>query len=503
MRKLDNRLRKEERDGELIGSYFRLALGVIYATGMPIINAMRHKEGFDWIPSRGFIFPTALLVWAIAVFIVILLNKTLPSWLKYLVTTVDMLIVSGAIYMTMTYPENYPPISFFSIQVLFYYVIIMLGAFRYSPPCALYSGLFSGLCLGVIIVIKGNLLDVPYTAHMLGKELKIAFPLYNELFRLLCCIVMGAVIFMVSRRHLLLLENMVKIEADAAEAASDTVAKTSESARTINDATQEILTSSQEIFTTANEQSASVSEIVSTMESNRNLAEQAAVKMEEVANLALETQELSRKGADIRSANQEMMEKIRSQNTKTIDEIKNLADMLERINESVAIIDAIADQTKLIAFNASLEASSAGEAGARFGVVASEIRRFADNVGASTSEIKLKIEEVDAASRSLVNEAIAGSKKVEEGYLRMDEQKEVFQSIVENSQNVAARSQQVSNLTKQQEIASSQVFTTLKEISAGVKQFVIATESTSQTAKKLNDMSEKLQEIVNRYQGRK
>jgi len=272
-----------------------------------------------------------------------------------------------------------------------------------------------------------------------------------------------------------------------------------QSAQLVADSVFDLSSSSREISTTANEQSSSVSEIVSTMEGSKNLSEQIAYKTTEVANLAKETQELSSKGAELREANQLMMEDIRNQNQKIISEIRNLSDMIVRISEAIRIIDGIADQTKLIAFNASLEASSSGEAGARFGVVASEIRRFADNVFESTREIKQKIEEVQGASQTLIAEANNGSRQIEIGYEKMSEQKIVFENIVDNSQNVATRSQQISNLSKQQELASSQIFTALKEISAGVKQFVIATGSTSKIADSLNGMSEDLKGRVNKY----
>jgi methyl-accepting chemotaxis protein len=264
-------------------------------------------------------------------------------------------------------------------------------------------------------------------------------------------------------------------------------------------AVYELSSSAKQITTTANQQSASVSEIVSTMENNKNLSEQMAAKTAEVADLAAQTQDFSLKGVDLWGANQAMMEEIRAQNAKIINEIRNLSDMIQRINEAIGIIDGIADQTKLIAFNASLEASSSGEAGARFAVVAAEIRRFADNVVDSTREIKQKIEEVQSASQSLIAEADNGSKQIDQGYERMVEQKAVFENIVENSQNVATRSQQISNLSKQQEYASSQIFVTLKEISAGVKQFVTATASTSKIADNLNVMSRGLQDTVGKY----
>jgi methyl-accepting chemotaxis protein len=194
-----------------------------------------------------------------------------------------------------------------------------------------------------------------------------------------------------------------------------------------------------------------------------------------------------------------MMQDIWNQNSKIVEEIMNLADMINHIDEIISIIDAIAAQTKLIAFNASLEASSSGEEGARFAVVAGEIRRFADGVAESTAEIKEKIEEIQSASRKLIEEANDGSQQIDEGCERMLEQKTVFDNILEVSRNTAASSQQISNLSRQQELASSQIFQALKEISAGVKQFVVSITATSKIADNLNIMSVELRETVDRY----
>jgi len=255
----------------------------------------------------------------------------------------------------------------------------------------------------------------------------------------------------------------------------------------------------KQMAATANEQSASVAEIVSTIENNAHLSAQSAEKTKEVANLAVQTQELSRRGATIREANESMMFDIRNQNVKIIDIIKNLTDMLFGIDESIKIIDTIADHTKLIAFNAALEAASSGEAGTRFSAVADEIRRFANNVVESASEIKENISEINQAAQNLLTEANNGSRAINTGYNRIVEQKEVFENIVDVSQSVAVSMQHIFNLSKQQEVAAAHVFTALKEISGGVKQFVSATAVTSDTVNKLNTMSNELKDTLAEY----
>jgi len=267
----------------------------------------------------------------------------------------------------------------------------------------------------------------------------------------------------------------------------------------VSSAVIDLSSSAREITTTANKQSASVAEIVSTMENNKNISAETAKKTEEVAVIAAQTQELSLKGASLRDANEDMMLEIKLQNAKIIENIRNLADILSSINETVHLINVIAEKTKLIAFNAELEASSSGEAGSRFSVVAGEIRRFANNVVDSVSEIKEKITELQDASHILITEADNGSRAIDEGYNRMVEQKKVFENIVNASENVAVHSRQIHGISKQQELASAQIFIALKEISGGVSQFVSATSMASSAIDKLNNMSVELKETLSKY----
>jgi methyl-accepting chemotaxis protein len=271
------------------------------------------------------------------------------------------------------------------------------------------------------------------------------------------------------------------------------------SASMVSSAARDLSDSAKNISAAAGEQSANIAEIVSTMEDNRNLSGQISLKTGEVVNLMMKTEELSQRGSELWEINQDMMQDIWNQNTKIVENIMNLADMISHIDEIISVIDVIADQTKLIAFNASLEASSSGGEGARFAVVAGEIRRFAGGVAESTDEIKEKIEEIQSASQRLIEKANEGSRQIDEGYERMMEQKTVFENIFEVSQNTAGSSRQISELISRQELASSRMFQALKEISAGVQQIAAATASTSKIADNLNVMSLELRETADKY----
>jgi methyl-accepting chemotaxis protein len=93
-------------------------------------------------------------------------------------------------------------------------------------------------------------------------------------------------------------------------------------------------------------------------------------------------------------------------------EIVELGRKSQEIGSVMKIISHIADQTKLIAFNAAIGAASLGETGKRFGVVAVEIRNLADNVMKSTLDIESRIEEVQASINKLVVSSENGTKKI-------------------------------------------------------------------------------------------
>jgi len=160
------------------------------------------------------------------------------------------------------------------------------------------------------------------------------------------------------------------------------------------------------------------------------------------------------------------------------------------------IINNIADQTKLIAFNASIEAASAGEAGKRFGVVAKEIRKLADNVMESTDEIERKIKEIQEAINSLVIASERSSNRIDDGSRLSTHSVGLLSKIVKCAKSTAESAKQISLSTRQQKTASNLVVNSLKEISEGSAQASAAIKQTSATTSSLQDLSRRLKKMV-------
>ena len=258
------------------------------------------------------------------------------------------------------------------------------------------------------------------------------------------------------------------------------------------DETHYLASSSKENATMAQDQGTAVKEIVATMEDNTALSEDISQKIKDVSSVAQKTNADVAKGVSYLEENVRQLHEIAEANKTTIDGIKALGDKIENIWDIVTLINSVADQAKIIAFNAELEASTAGEAGRNFHIVATEIRRLADGIIDGTKEIKEKITEIQESSDSLILASESGTEKIQSGVSNAKSLEERFTSIKNASEITAASSGDITTIIQQQAVASEQILVTLKQISDGVDKFRGATESISVASQKLQSIAEEL-----------
>ena len=245
--------------------------------------------------------------------------------------------------------------------------------------------------------------------------------------------------------------------------------------------------------------SASVTEIAATMEEFSATADQIAIHSKTVAEHADKTLQDTREGAVCVETLTAKMNEINRANEASINEIIDLGKRSRQITAIMEIINGIANQTRLIAFNAALEASSAGEAGRRFGVVAVEIRRLADSVVESTAGIEGEISNILDSVNNLVIASEKSSKGIHEGLAFSDKTVRMLEAIVEGVEATADASRQISLSTQQQVIATGQVAFALREIQQGVHSTSQSGQETTSISKDLVDLSGKLEALVGKF----
>lgn len=259
---------------------------------------------------------------------------------------------------------------------------------------------------------------------------------------------------------------------------------------------QEINTALQNQVAGASQQSASVTQITATMAEFSASSQQIAEHANKVLTIAEEALDHANEGEKSVSFVTDKMEEIHTDNTQTVQGIQALGNKTREISKIMDIINSIADQTKLIAFNAALEASSAGEAGKRFGVVAVEIRRLAENVEASTRETEKRITEIQDAVDQMMLASEKSTRCINEGLSFTSHTRETLGDIVDKSQNTRDAAQQITLSTQQQKTASEQVVQALKEIDDSGRQTTRAITQIGENGETLNQLAEQLQTLV-------
>lgn len=277
------------------------------------------------------------------------------------------------------------------------------------------------------------------------------------------------------------------------------VAEVGANAAKVHAAAQEITGAVEGQAATSTEMSSSVAEITSTMEELSASSTQIADHSKSVVDIANQTLDGSRKGSEAMQTVLGRMNDIRNDNQHSLQEIVELGTKSKQISKVMEIINAVADQTKLIAFNAALEASSAGEAGKRFSVVAGEIRRLADSVTDSTSEIEAKVNEIQDSISRLVITSEKGAAGITAGLSASANTAERLNEIVSAASQTTSAAQQISLSTQQQKTASNQVVIALREIVTASSHTAQSITRISQVSKEMSVLSARLDELVHQF----
>jgi methyl-accepting chemotaxis protein len=279
----------------------------------------------------------------------------------------------------------------------------------------------------------------------------------------------------------------------------DVIKNVTDAITDINTGVSDLSVAVERQATVSAEQSATVSEITSTMEEFSASSTQIADHANSVVDIASKTWENTKRGAVAVESVLSKMSDISTDSQKSIQEIVELGRKSREITKVMEIINTIADQTKLIAFNAALEASSAGEAGKRFGVVAVEIRRLADSVTESTGEIESKISEIQEAINRLVVASEKGSKGIQEGMEYSNQTAGILAGIVDDAQSTTDAAKQISLSTQQQKTASNQVVVALREIVVGAGQTSESVNQIHSISRELAALSDNLKALVVKF----
>ncbi|HEY7773298.1 MAG TPA: methyl-accepting chemotaxis protein [Marinagarivorans sp.] len=190
------------------------------------------------------------------------------------------------------------------------------------------------------------------------------------------------------------------------------------------------------------------------------------------------------------------MDTIREQIQDTAKRIKRLGESSQEIGDIVSLINDIADQTNILALNAAIQASMAGDAGRGFAVVADEVQRLAERSATATKQIEALVKTIQSDTTAAVNsmeqttaEVVRGARLAQDAGVALEEIESVSASLAELIQNI-------SNAARQQSTSAGHISNTMNVIQEFTSQTSAGTSATAEAIGRLAQMAIELHESV-------
>jgi CHASE3 domain sensor protein len=268
------------------------------------------------------------------------------------------------------------------------------------------------------------------------------------------------------------------------------------SARNLQSAAAELQAAANQQASGATEQATAMTEVATTISELLATSRQIAESSQRVAHVASETATTARTGIVTVGRGNDAVATVRRQVDLIVTHMGDLGRKSQQVGSVLDIVQELAEQTNILAINATIEAAGAGEGGRRFGVVADEIRDLADRVGASTKEIRTMIEDVRGAVNSTVMVTEAGSKAVDAGATQVAEMASAFAQIASLVATTTDAAREIELSTKQQATAVEQVNEAIMSAAQATRESEASTAQTLQTSRQLASLSTELTQIV-------
>jgi twitching motility protein PilJ len=235
--------------------------------------------------------------------------------------------------------------------------------------------------------------------------------------------------------------------------------------------------------------SAAVNEMAVTIDQvSANAAESAAVAERSVS--------IANKGAEVVQNTIQGMDNIREQIQETSKRIKRLGESSQEIGDIVSLINDIADQTNILALNAAIQASMAGEAGRGFAVVADEVQRLAERSSAATKQIEALVKTIQTDTNEAVTSMEQTTAEVVRGARLAQDAGVALEEIENVSTNLAELIQNISNAARQQASSAGHISNTMNVIQEITSQTSSGTNATAQSIGHLAEMAIDLRNSV-------
>jgi twitching motility protein PilJ len=273
---------------------------------------------------------------------------------------------------------------------------------------------------------------------------------------------------------------------------NNTAAKVSHAAVQTQEITRQLTNSSES-------QSREIANVTSAINEMASSVQQVSKNANTSADVAQKSVDIAHKGAQTVSRTIDGMDNIREQIQETSKRIKRLGESSQEIGNIVGLIDEIADQTNILALNAAIQASSAGEAGRGFAVVADEVQRLAERASNATKQIEALVKTIQSDINEAVSSMEQSKTNVVNGARLAEDAGEALSEIESVSVNLSGLIQNISTASSRQSRAASNITSTMNVIQDITAQTSTSASKTASSVSELTVLSHGLKKSVSGF----
>lgn len=284
---------------------------------------------------------------------------------------------------------------------------------------------------------------------------------------------------------------------------SDQSQNLTHSANEVKAGSQQVAVTMEELASGAESQATSASSIASLMSDFTENVSDAHIKGEDVRSASTHILSITNEGRELMDNSVHQMEKIDAIVKNAAIKVEGLDKQSQEISKLVSVINDIANQTNLLALNAAIEAARAGEQGRGFAVVADEVRKLAEQVSASITDITSIVEGIQNESSAVAASLQAGYKEVEIGTTQIQTTGDTFntintaiQEMAENLQSVTKNLAAISSSSQEINASIEEIASVSEESAAGVEQTAASVQQTSSSMEEVSANSENLNDLA-------
>ncbi len=290
-------------------------------------------------------------------------------------------------------------------------------------------------------------------------------------------------------------ENLNKMTTNLRELAERTKSATGD----LSSSTAEILAASSDQAAGAAEQAAAIQQTTATINEIRATIEQTSERSAKVAEMSRESVRATEEGQASVTSSVDSMVGIRTRVETIAQNILALSQQSQRIGDIIATVNDLAEQSNLLALNASIEAARAGEHGKGFAVVASEVRNLSEQSKAATADVRQLLSDIQSATDTSVMVTEEGIKGVAAGAATVDRAGAAILALSTTIRSASSAAEQIELSVKQQTIGIEQIAAAMADINQATIQALSGSRQTQKSAQDMNELSARMTELADSY----